>query len=281
MAGCPDATTAGEGATASDTGDDADSGTSTQPTAGSGSGTGDAEGTSEGDVSDSGTTSGAVSCEDFAGAVTQAEADATPRGNFSAERIALFFTDDVVVAEDIYERALSDRAVLDALDRLGCPAGTPHSSEILLSFVEHHDDVLDGTYDAWNCANARYGAFLAPIETSPQEGRGAPVVLGLDGVFDTSQILVDYAGLPGVDSVEVIPVDCHGDLERPMAIPGLYGCADGSTWHYWWTDAYPDQAGFPITAGAHLQSEPGSDPVVVCSWGDGEDACSPPACLRP
>jgi hypothetical protein len=246
----------------------------------SGSATTTAVGTSTAG-NDLGSTTGAGigDCSEYVGVVTPEQAAMTPRPNLGAEGLAHAFTDDVVVSDEVYARAVEDREVLERLGYLACLHGTPDLSKILLSFVEHHDEALEGTYEPWVCANELYGAGPGPVEVSPMVGRGDPIVLYLSGMFDVDQISADYQGMPGVDAVETIVRDCLSDLALPAPIEALYGCAEGDSWHYWWTDAYVGQDGFPITSVVHLASEPGAAPVQVCTWSEGGPPCEPPACI--
>jgi hypothetical protein len=229
---------------------------------------------------DEGTTTAApVDCEGYVGVVSPEQAAATPRSDWQAEFLGTLFTDEVIVPDDVYERAGQDREALMGLGYWTCLHAIPDPRRLMLSFVEHYDDALDGSYEAWACPNELYGAFVGPIESQPIFGRGRPIVLQLQGMFDIEQIAADYTGLPGIDSVEAIPLNCHGDLEGPGPIEALYACPEGDTWHYWWTDAYVGQDGYPITSGVQLASEPGAPPVEVCTWSEGGRPCEPPACI--
>lgn len=275
---CGDRALEHAGGTATDSGDP---GTTSEAASGSASTTGPATSTSSGETSDAldTTTAAQVDCEGFVGVVTPEQLALTPRANPGAEWLGHLFTDEVVVPDDIYARALEDRDALDELGYLGCFHGTPDRGKVMLSFVEHHDEALAGTYEPWRCVNEYYGAFSGPVESSPIFGRGHPIVLYLAGRFDVAQIIPDYQGLPGVDSVEEIVPTCHADLELPSPIDALYACPEGDTWHYFWTDAYAGQVGFPITTGAHLTSLPGQAPAVVCSWTGDARPCTPPPCV--
>lgn len=228
----------------------------------------------------SGSTSGAGSdCEEFRGAVSADQVALTPRENLAAERLAIQLTSEPVVPDDVYARAVDDLGVLEGMGFVGCAYGASDPTRILLTFSEHYDEAIAGAYEPWACANERYGAFLGPVDVRPENGTGSPVVLGLGGIFDTVLVTTDYLGLPGVDAVETIPITCQGDLGGAGPISAMYACAERSTWHYWWTDAYEGQPGHEITEGAHLVSEVREAPAVACSWSAGERACDPPACL--
>jgi hypothetical protein len=264
---------------AGDTGTRAsDAGPAGADTSGSGATTGVTASTA-GDELGSTTGPGAGDCVDFVGVITPDQAAMTPRSNLGAEGLAHAFTDDVVVTDEVYARAVEDREVLERLGYLACLHGTPDLRKLLLSFVEHYDEALEGTYTPWVCANELYGAGPGPVEVSPMVGRGQPIVLYLSGMFDVDQIAADYDGMPGVDAVETLVRDCLSDLALPGPIEALYACPEGDTWHYWWTDAYVGQVGYPITSVVQLASEPGAPPVEVCAWSEGARPCEPPACI--
>jgi hypothetical protein len=221
-------------------------------------------------------TEGAVdSCADYLGVATPEEAAATPRGNLTGEHLGFYFTDAVVVPLDVYERTLTDFLVLSDLGFTGCNPYVPDPTKLSLTFEEPERSlVVDGSYDAWDCPNALY---LGHVETL---AGGEFVTLIFDGMFGPEHVAADYESLPGVVAAEAVPYDCHGDEGLPGPRRALHGCAQGDTWHWWWTDAYIGQPDFPITEGAHLVSEPGVPPAVICSWSDGEEPCVPPACLE-
>lgn len=231
-------------------------------------------------ASEAGNTTDEDACVDFEGVTTPEQSAATPRKKIAIEKTAILFTSEPVVPDETYVRAVAESEIRSENGYTGCPSLEPNPSEIVITFDgEHKASVESGSYDAWNCPNERYGA--TPLVSGLVSAGGAQAIILLDGVFDTTQILADYANLPGVVSAGTVATDCSaGEFDVPAeARPGLHGCAEGTTWHYWWTDAYPGQEGFPITAGAHLQSQPGESPVVVCSWENGADPCPPPACL--
>jgi hypothetical protein len=209
--------------------------------AGSNAGGGASGAAGSGGSGDSGA-GGAGPCDDLDALATPAETALTPRADAVVERLALRATDRIVAPRDVYERVERDLAAIrqgHAAVAAIMPFPRADASGISMEFDDDTlDDVVAGTYTAWDCLNELYG-FTG---TTPPTA-GGTVRVTFAGRFDPSLLAGEYANLEGVaaawESVTLgdgddISLDVEGDTYHWVFSTGSGDCPAGCINHDYW-----------------------------------------------
>jgi len=180
-------------------------------------------------------------CEDYEGLATPEEVAATPRADAEVEVLALRAGDVLLASDDVYARVARDLAAIraDYTDVASITARMrANPSSVLVLFDDATiDDVEAGTYTAWDCPNALYGATDI----------GDPVFNGVtirfEGRFEPEILGTEYATLPGVTSAgasvgigdgDDISIDVEGDTYSWIFSQGSGDCQAGCINHDYW-----------------------------------------------
>jgi hypothetical protein len=192
------------------------------------------------------------------------ELAATPRANTNLELLALKLSPGKLVADEAtYQRVVRDvtairaaHAELAAISYFTYSDGRTLGLELPTATA---DQIEAGTYHAWDCLNATYGA-KAPFEiirlgSSPT----AFLYLELEGIYAMDQLAKEYAKLPGVTGADGNAVGGDG--------PTICATGGPSTWHLVFDAASGDcPAGCIDHAFRHFTTEPDGAIAEVASW---------------
>jgi hypothetical protein len=181
-------------------------------------------------------------CDGFVGLATPAETALTPRADAVVERLALRATDRIVAPDAVYQRVARDLGAI----RAGypdvatiMPFPRADTSSISMRFdADTLDDVLAGTYTAWDCQNELYGfTGVMPAASS------GTVRVTFAGRFDPTLLAGEYENLAGVmlawESVAVgdgndISLDAEGESYHWIFSTGSGDCPAGCINRDYW-----------------------------------------------
>lgn len=138
-------------------------------------------------------------CPNYQGQGTVAAIALSPFANAEVEALAIEASGKFVAPKDVYERIVSDLALIRSQNPSvqGIQALVSWlPDELLLSFdAEGMASVQAGTYTDWDCANAYYGLLRKEVQSSF-------VLLHFDHLFNAPLLASEYATLPHVDNAE-------------------------------------------------------------------------------
>jgi hypothetical protein len=187
----------GSGATGGGTGGTAGSGgTGTGGTGTGGTATGGSTGTAGGGGTGTG---GGAACDGFQGQATASEIAASPYPDQEAEVLALEASGKLVAPKDVYQRIVTDLALIRGQNAQVQNIGAMASwvpGELLMGFdAAGLAAVSNGTYTDWDCPNALYGM-------SGAEPGSSYVLLHFDHRFNVPLLAKDYKALPHAQYAE-------------------------------------------------------------------------------
>lgn len=202
-----------------------------------------------GDKGDEASPDTAEDCSDFEGTISADLVAATPRdGDVHIEGLALCMSDWGVAWPEMYDRVSVDvPAVRAAWPDLAAVEFRFQSDPYEFEFHADNatwDEIIAGTYHAWDCSNVFYGLQSLDIQ-HPDQPDMRYGYLAFKGIYDMNYIIPNYRGLPGI-----LEVDVDGGIYDGSNIWGLVdedgtyqylfdlgedGCIDGCLSHtYTW-----------------------------------------------
>jgi hypothetical protein len=199
------------------------------------------------------------------GLASASELAATPRADVNLELLALKVSPGRVVAEEAtYQRVVRDVAAIRAKEPeiakigfFGLRDGRSFSFSVSL---ETAAQMKGGTYHAWDCLNATYGAVL-PFEFIRIGNADHEFVFAkLEGIYGMDVLALEYGRLPGLLNVESTAFGGDG--------PTICLTGGPSTWHYVLDAASGDcPAGCIDHVFRHFTTEAAGAVTALETWG--------------
>lgn len=214
---------------------------------GSGAGTGGAggTGTAGGGVAGSageGGSAGAGACDDYVGLATPEEVALTPRADAGVELLAIRASNSLVAPQVVYERVARDLdAIRQAYPDVASISPRAHASVSDIRLIldrPYADQVVAGSYTAWDCLNDLYGlTSVTPpnginLVTLSFAGRFHPTLLGDEYRMLLGVLYAGELGTPG--DGDDIWIDSRGDAYHWIFSVGSGDCPSGCINHSYW-----------------------------------------------
>lgn len=203
--------------------------------------------------------SSAGACAGYAPQATAAEIAKTPRADSNAEILALETAGTFTANDALYDRVSGELAAIAVLEPAVAsirPLSAVSRSDLAVTLDgEGFKSWTDGTYHAWDCANAAYGAT---VTASPLVPSVVSVRFGSKR-YQPGPLAKEYAALAHVTAAQ----PDYGTTDGPDVCLQI----DGDTHHYVF-----DQAGGDCPAGCTthqyfgFEAKPGGVVTAQGSW---------------
>ena len=214
---------------------------------------------------------GAVSCPP--GLATPAELAVTPRAEINLELLALkLSTGRVVADQSIYDRVVRDVGAIRAQQPqlAGIKFFPRHDGRTLILTVPlaTSDQMQQGSYHAWDCLNATFGAAMPFEFIRIGSSTNVFVAIKLKGIYAMERIAGEYRGLPGITGVDASSIGGDG--------PTICVTTSATTWHYVFDAASGDcPAGCTAHSYTHLTTESDGKLALIEAWSTEQGIAAP------